>query len=106
MRATPPTSEEALLARARALAGLTVRELGQKAGLRELPDPSRAKGILGELVERVLGATAGSKDEPDFPHLAEMIEHAVTSGYTYAAEFERGLDLVLDGLERVLERRA
>ena len=35
-----------------------------------------------------------------------MIEHAVTSGYTYAAEFERGLDLVLDGLERVLERRA
>ncbi|MCA9513447.1 MAG: TetR/AcrR family transcriptional regulator C-terminal domain-containing protein, partial [Myxococcales bacterium] len=53
-----------------------------------------AEGILAQL------------PRADFPHLAEMIEHAVTSGYTYAAEFERGLDLVLDGLERVLERRA
>lgn len=37
-----------------------------------------------------------------YPHLAEMIvEHALKPGYDYAREFEFGLDLILDGLERV-----
>ena len=36
-----------------------------------------------------------------FPHLAEMItEHALQPGYAYAEEFDIGLDLVLDGLQR------
>jgi hypothetical protein len=36
------------------------------------------------------------------PHLAEMIsEHALKPGYDYADEFEFGLDLILDGLERL-----
>jgi AcrR family transcriptional regulator len=38
----------------------------------------------------------------EYPHLAEMItEHAMKPGYNYAAEFEFGLDLILDSLERL-----
>ncbi len=37
-----------------------------------------------------------------YPHLAEMIiEHAMRPGYAYADEFEFGLDLILDGLDRL-----
>jgi AcrR family transcriptional regulator len=36
-----------------------------------------------------------------YPHLAELtVEHVLQPGYDYANEFEFGLDLVLDGLER------
>ena len=36
-----------------------------------------------------------------YPYLTEMIvEHALQPGYSYSNEFEYGLDLVLDGLER------
>jgi AcrR family transcriptional regulator len=36
-----------------------------------------------------------------YPHLTEMIvDHALQPGYSYANEFEYGLDLILDGLER------
>jgi AcrR family transcriptional regulator len=36
-----------------------------------------------------------------YPHLAELtIEHVLQPGYDYANEFEFGLDLILDGLER------
>lgn len=39
----------------------------------------------------------------DYPHLAELtIEHVLKPGYDYAEEFEYGLDLILDGLERAL----
>jgi len=38
-----------------------------------------------------------------FPHLTEMaIGHAMLPGYSYADEFEIGLDLILDSLERRL----
>jgi AcrR family transcriptional regulator len=38
-----------------------------------------------------------------YPHLAAFItEHAMQPGYDYGDEFEYGLDLVLDGLERAL----
>jgi len=37
-----------------------------------------------------------------YPHLAEMVvQHVLQPGYDYADEFEFGLDLILDGLERV-----
>ena len=36
-----------------------------------------------------------------YPYLAEFtVEHVLQPGYDYGAEFELGLDLVLDGLER------
>lgn len=36
----------------------------------------------------------------NYPHLAAMYEHAVTHRYTFDDEFEFGLELILDGLER------
>jgi hypothetical protein len=35
------------------------------------------------------------------PHLSEFtVEHVLQPGYDYGSEFEFGLDLVLDGLEK------
>jgi AcrR family transcriptional regulator len=40
-----------------------------------------------------------------FPHLTEMaIEHILQPGYDHADEFEFGLDLILDALERARDR--
>ncbi len=37
----------------------------------------------------------------EYPHLAELtLEHVLRPGYNYSDEFEFGLDLILDGLER------
>jgi AcrR family transcriptional regulator len=37
-----------------------------------------------------------------YPHLAELtVQHVLQPGYDYADEFEFGLDLILDGLDRV-----
>jgi hypothetical protein len=37
----------------------------------------------------------------EYPNLADFItEHAMKPGYDYGDEFESGLDVVLDGLER------
>ena len=37
----------------------------------------------------------------EFPHLAELtFEHVMKPGYDYGDEFDFGLDLILDGLER------
>ena len=43
----------------------------------------------------------------EYPYLREMVvEHAMKSGYDESADFEFGLDLVLDGLQRLLDRAA
>lgn len=52
-----------------------------------------------------LDAMAQDMFEPfpanEYPNLAEFVtDHALKPGYDYAAEFEYGLDLILDGLER------
>jgi len=40
----------------------------------------------------------------EYPHLAELtIEHVLQPGYDYGNEYEFGLDLILDGLERAWE---
>lgn len=39
-----------------------------------------------------------------FPHLVEMLtQHVMRPGYDFGAQFEVGLDLILDGLERLLD---
>jgi DNA mismatch repair protein MutH len=66
---TAAPDAEALLAQARALAGLTVGELAAALGT---PPPARLgerKGWTGELLERALGASAGAEAAPDFPDL-------------------------------------
>jgi DNA mismatch repair protein MutH len=61
-----PKSEKELLARAHEVAGLTLGELGARVAI-EVPDePARGKGIAGQILEKVLGASAGSRSEPDF----------------------------------------
>jgi AcrR family transcriptional regulator len=41
----------------------------------------------------------------DYPHLAELTtRHVLRPGYDYGAEFEFGLDLILDGLETASNR--
>jgi len=62
----PPESEAILLARARQLAGFTLGELALNAGLAIPADLRRDKGWVGMLLERYLGASAGSKPEQDF----------------------------------------
>ncbi len=64
-----PTDEAMLLARAQALAGQTLRELALKARVRVPVDLRHDKGWVGTLLEIHLGASAGSKPEPDFAHL-------------------------------------
>jgi AcrR family transcriptional regulator len=41
----------------------------------------------------------------EYPHLAEFtFEHVLRPGYDYGSEYEFGLDLILDGLERALDQ--
>lgn len=69
MPIAPPLDETELLARARAIAGLPLAALAATAGERVPADLRRHKGWVGELIERLLGATASSLPEPDFPAL-------------------------------------
>jgi DNA mismatch repair protein MutH len=64
-----PEDEDELMARASALAGLCLGELAARESVAVPLDLRRAKGFVGSLVERVLGATAGSRALPDFPAL-------------------------------------
>ena len=64
-----PSSEQELLQRAQNLAGLTLGEIAKQAGIGVPDDLKRNKGWIGLLFEHILGASAGSRPEPDFPHL-------------------------------------
>ncbi len=65
----PPASETELLARAHALAGLSLEELARRYHTVLPADTRSGKGWSGQLLERVLGATAGALAEPDFQTL-------------------------------------
>ncbi|MFO0640493.1 MAG: MutH/Sau3AI family endonuclease [Polyangiaceae bacterium] len=65
----PPRTEPELLRRARALAGHDLGAIARAVGTRIDASPVRTKGSWGALLERALGATAGSRSEPDFAHL-------------------------------------
>lgn len=65
----PPKTDDELLHRAQRIAGLTLLQLANQ--LNE-PVPEKlhhAKGWIGQLLEKALGATAGSLPEPDFQQL-------------------------------------
>jgi len=64
-----PQSEQELLARAYAMAGLTLAQLAATAGIQVPQDLRRDKGWTGQLIEWQLGASAGSRPEQDFPEL-------------------------------------
>jgi hypothetical protein len=53
-------------------------------------------------VEKVAEAFLRGFPKDRYPHLAELtVEHVMRPGYAYGDEFEFGLDLILDGLERI-----
>jgi DNA mismatch repair protein MutH len=64
-----PRTEGELLQRARGLSGQCFVEAAARVGLTVPPDLRHHKGWTGNLVERLLGATAGSRDVPDFEAL-------------------------------------
>lgn len=65
----PPDSVAELMHRAHQLAGLTLNELAAVLQ-QQLPDNLlRDKGTVGQLIELALGASSGSKAQPDFPEL-------------------------------------
>ena len=66
---TIPKSEAELLVRAQNLAGMTLGEIAESMNIAVPKDLKREKGWIGLLLEQVLGASAGSRPEPDFPHL-------------------------------------
>lgn len=66
---SPPSSEGELLARAEELGGRTLGDLAARFGEAAPADLRRAKGWVGQLVERALGATARSRAAPDFEAL-------------------------------------
>jgi AcrR family transcriptional regulator len=54
-----------------------------------------------ETTEAFLGAIPAD----EYPHLREMVvDYAMETGYDDSADFEFGLDLILDGLQRLLEK--
>lgn len=69
MPASPATLDE-LLTRSTALAGMTLGQLAAQLQLTVPQNLQKDKGWVGQLLEQILGASAGSKAEPDFPHLA------------------------------------
>jgi AcrR family transcriptional regulator len=66
--------------------------------LQEKTLPVDAPGELAEAAESLRRQFSAA----EYPHIAETItEHVTKSGYDFADEFEFGLDLILDGLERL-----
>ena len=54
-----------------------------------------------EETAQVTQQIAGQMPAGEYPYLAEMAtEHVLQPGYHYSGEFEIGLDLILDAIER------
>jgi DNA mismatch repair protein MutH len=66
---SPPRTESELLARAGALSGLTLSQIAETYRVTVPDNLLTRKGWVGELIERCLGADAGTRPEPDFRQL-------------------------------------
>jgi DNA mismatch repair protein MutH len=66
----PPKNEAELLERATQLAGLSLAQIAKTYSYKLPKNLLHAKGFVGQLLEQVLGATAGVKSQPDFEALA------------------------------------
>lgn len=69
MSIIPPENEEELLGRIKAIEGLSFGELAAMLGVMIPNDPTKRKGLIGSLIENVLGTTAGTQSKPDFCEL-------------------------------------
>ena len=63
---------------------------------RELPDAFEDPEVSARVAARQMAQVSAGA----YPYLTEVLtEHIPVHGYDYTAEFEFGLDLILDGLE-------
>jgi AcrR family transcriptional regulator len=70
--------------------------------LQEASLPFDTAEETAEVAQMILGQLPAD----EYPYLAELtIEHVLQPGYDYGDEFEFGLDLILDGLERARNPR-
>ena len=70
--------------------------------LQQITLPFNTGEQAAEVAEQILGRNVAT----DYPYLAEIAsDHVMRPGYTYRKEFEFGLDLMLDGLSRALQKR-
>ena len=81
-----PQTLEQLLSQAQSIAGLTFGELADELHIPVPPDFKRDKGWVGMLLERALGATAGSKAEQDFSHLGVELKTLPINAEGYPLE--------------------
>jgi len=65
----PPKDEAQLLLRAQNIAGSSLGEIANHFNIAVPNNLKKEKGWVGLLLEHVLGASAGSRPEPDFPQL-------------------------------------
>ena len=91
----PPRDEAELRLRLGRLAGRTLGELAAGAGVQVPADLRRDKGWVGQLFERLLGASSGSRAEPDFPALGIELKSLPvgTNGRPLESTFVASLDL-------------
>jgi AcrR family transcriptional regulator len=72
-------------------------------GRQQLNASAAGDGTPEEMAEAFLRAIPAD----EYPYLREMVvEHAMKSGYDESADFAFGLDLILDGLQGLLDRAA
>ena len=70
--------------------------------LQQINLPFETSEEVAELAENIFGRFSAN----EYPHLTELtVQHVLQPGYAYADEFEFGLDLILDGLERLRDER-
>lgn len=68
--------------------------------LQEASLPFESGDETAELAQEILAALSPE----EYPHLTELaVEHVLRPGYDYGDEYQFGLDLILDGLERARE---
>lgn len=68
--------------------------------LQEATLPFNTGSETSELAQAILAPFPAA----EYPHLAELtFEHVLKPGYDYGSEYEFGLDLILDGLDRALD---
>jgi AcrR family transcriptional regulator len=67
--------------------------------LQERGLPFDTPGETSELAQAMMAQFPAG----EYPHLAELtVEHVLQPGYDYGSEYEFGLDLIIDGLDRAM----
>lgn len=70
LQTLPPTSEAQLLERCQAIEGLSLAQLASRLQISIPEHAAQRKGWVGQAIECVLGANAGSRAAPDFLSLS------------------------------------